>query len=91
MDQSTKSLPPPAKPPVFAVGNKYFSVRYGSPAPRVFRGRWHDVASPENRLRRKQASKEIVKRALTPPCQRLSWRWRNFTPKPSRFSYMSMA
>lgn len=51
-----------------------------------------EAARPASRLRRRQAaSKEIVRRALEPPPQRLSLRWRNFRPKPTRFSNMSMA
>ncbi|KAI3457493.1 hypothetical protein Pfo_014156 [Paulownia fortunei] len=65
----------------------------GSTAPgsRSVGGHRYEVAAPENRLRRRQASKEIVRRALTPPSQRPSWRWRNFRPTPSRFSSMSVA
>ncbi|KAK1407084.1 hypothetical protein QVD17_38695 [Tagetes erecta] len=41
--------------------------------------------------RRQRASKEIVRRALTPPARRLTWRWFDFRPTPSRLSVMSMA
>ncbi|GKC11892.1 hypothetical protein Tco_1008674 [Tanacetum coccineum] len=41
--------------------------------------------------RRRRASKEIVRRALTPPARRLTWRWFDFRPTPSRLSVMSMA
>ncbi|KVI10508.1 hypothetical protein Ccrd_011097 [Cynara cardunculus var. scolymus] len=41
--------------------------------------------------RRRRASKEIVRRALTPPARRLSKRWLDFRPTPSRLSVMSMA
>lgn len=40
--------------------------------------------------RRRHASKEIIRRALTPPARR-TWRWLDFRPKPSRLSVMSMA
>ncbi|KAK9072313.1 hypothetical protein SSX86_008746 [Deinandra increscens subsp. villosa] len=40
--------------------------------------------------RRQHASKEMVRRALTPPARRLSWRWFDFRPTPSRLSVMSM-
>ncbi|GAB4846336.1 hypothetical protein Ancab_025342 [Ancistrocladus abbreviatus] len=43
------------------------------------------------RVIRQQASKEILKRALSPPRRQLSWRWRWFQPTPSRLSNMSMA
>ncbi|KAJ0578611.1 hypothetical protein HanIR_Chr05g0249871 [Helianthus annuus] len=41
--------------------------------------------------RRHHASKEMVRRALTPPARRLTWRWFDFRPTPSRLSVMSMA
>ncbi|KAI3686271.1 hypothetical protein L1987_79945 [Smallanthus sonchifolius] len=41
--------------------------------------------------RRHRASKEMVRRALTPPARRLTWRWFDFRPTPSRLSVMSMA
>lgn len=37
----------------------------------------------------RHANMEIVKRALTPPIRRLSLRWWNFRPTPSRLSNMS--
>ncbi|KAJ0548133.1 hypothetical protein HanIR_Chr08g0380131 [Helianthus annuus] len=39
----------------------------------------------------KMATKVMVRRALTPPARRLSWRWFDFRPTPSRLSVMSMA
>ncbi|KAL0443502.1 UNVERIFIED_CONTAM: hypothetical protein Slati_2072900 [Sesamum latifolium] len=106
MEHTAKRLPPPARPPASAVrsgSDKNFNIRkrYStsyrshSCAYRVStvpgsRYRF-EMAVPENRLRRRQASKEIVRRALTPPCQRPSWRWRNFRPTPSRFSIISTA
>lgn len=41
--------------------------------------------------RRCRASKVMVRRALTPPARRLTWRWFDFRPTPSRLSVMSMA
>ncbi|KAL2473201.1 uncharacterized protein Fot_48937 [Forsythia ovata] len=63
------------------------STQYGS---RLVRGFQHEATLPSNRLRRQQANKEIIRRALTPPCHRPSWRWWNFRPTPSRLSKMSM-
>ncbi|KAL3645491.1 hypothetical protein CASFOL_010671 [Castilleja foliolosa] len=92
--QSSKTLPPPSKPPASAAGSGVRRNSYPAPArSRLVRYQYrHEVAVPENRLRNRQpACKEIVLRALTPPSQRLSWRWRNFRPTPSRFSNVSMA
>ncbi|KAI3769247.1 hypothetical protein L6452_00348 [Arctium lappa] len=36
--------------------------------------------------RRRRASKEIVRRALTPPVRKLTKRWLDFRPTPSRLS-----
>ncbi|KAJ4726259.1 hypothetical protein OWV82_005001 [Melia azedarach] len=43
------------------------------------------------RERSKNGNKEVIKRALTPTNRRLSLRWWNFRPTPSRLSNMSMA
>ncbi|OIS96024.1 PREDICTED: uncharacterized protein LOC109235426 [Nicotiana attenuata] len=37
------------------------------------------------------ANKEIIKRALTPPARRLTLRWLDFKPTPSRLCNMSAA
>ncbi|KAG8386282.1 hypothetical protein BUALT_Bualt03G0132800 [Buddleja alternifolia] len=98
--QRTKRLPPPASAVrSWAPGNGYaaqprsHSIHRGpttlASSRSVVRGYRYEVATPENRLRRRLASKEIVRRALTPPCQRPSLRWRNFRPTPTRFSVMS--
>lgn len=55
---------------------------------KVFRPKAKTVP-PHDRLRRRQANREITTRALTPPCRRPSWRWWNFRPTPSRPSKMS--
>lgn len=49
------------------------------------------VPSNERLMRRSHGSKEILRRALSPPNRRLSLRWWNFRPTPSRLSNMSMA
>ncbi|KVH99112.1 hypothetical protein Ccrd_022680 [Cynara cardunculus var. scolymus] len=41
--------------------------------------------------RRQRGSKEMVRRALTPPARKLTWRWFDFRPTPSRLAVMSMA
>ncbi|XP_041028992.1 uncharacterized protein LOC121268796 [Juglans microcarpa x Juglans regia] len=52
----------------------------------------HGYAVPETTSRRRYGSKEVlVRRALTPPTRRLSLRWWNFRPTPSRLSNMSVA
>ncbi|KAG6637372.1 hypothetical protein I3843_11G169500 [Carya illinoinensis] len=52
----------------------------------------HGYAVPETSSRRRYGSKEVlVRRALTPPTRRLSLRWWNFRPTPSRLSNMSVA
>ncbi|KAG4981419.1 hypothetical protein JHK84_034995 [Glycine max] len=50
----------------------------------------HGYVVPGEKKRR-VASKEILRRALTPPPKRLGLRWLNFRPTPSRLSNMSMA
>ncbi|XP_004487677.1 uncharacterized protein [Cicer arietinum] len=51
----------------------------------------HGYVVPGERLKKRVASKEILRRALTPPPKRLGLRWLNFKPTPSRLSNMSMA
>lgn len=53
----------------------------------------HGYAVPagEKLRRNNNASKEVLRRALAPPIRRLSLRWLNFRPKPSRLSNMSVA
>ncbi|XP_022735571.1 uncharacterized protein LOC111288890 [Durio zibethinus] len=45
----------------------------------------------EKNMRRYSANKEILMRALTPPNRKMTLRWWNFRPTPSRLSNMSMA
>ncbi|EEF29697.1 uncharacterized protein LOC8268674 [Ricinus communis] len=52
----------------------------------------HGYVLPSDKLRRHhQASREILRRALAPPNRKMSLRWWNFRPTPSRLSNMSMA
>ncbi|KAK7272508.1 hypothetical protein RJT34_29146 [Clitoria ternatea] len=51
----------------------------------------HGYVVPGERLKKRVASKEILRRALTPPPKRLALRWLNFRPTPSRLSNMSLA
>ncbi|KAI5571613.1 hypothetical protein POPTR_011G123600v4 [Populus trichocarpa] len=52
----------------------------------------HGYMVPGDKLiRRHQANKELLRRALAPPNRRLTLRWFNFRPTPSRLSNMSMA
>ncbi|XP_050219229.1 uncharacterized protein LOC126669726 [Mercurialis annua] len=51
----------------------------------------HGYVVPNDKMRKHQASKEILRRALTPPHRKMSLRWWNFRPTPSRLSNMSMA
>ncbi|XP_057454882.1 uncharacterized protein LOC130746318 [Lotus japonicus] len=51
----------------------------------------HGYVVPGERMKKRVASKEILRRALTPPPRRLALRWLNFKPTPSRLSNMSMA
>ncbi|CAA0815949.1 Unknown protein [Striga hermonthica] len=87
-------LPPPSRPPSSAYGSGAHRSSHPAP-PRSRSVRYlcrYELAAPESRLRRRQpACKEIVRRALTPPCQKLSGRWRNFRPTPSRFASVSVA
>ncbi|OAY54940.1 uncharacterized protein LOC110612112 [Manihot esculenta] len=51
----------------------------------------HGYIVPGDKLKRRQANKEIIRRALTPPNRKLTLRWWNFRPTPSRLSNMSTA
>lgn len=44
-----------------------------------------------DKFRRREAKKEILRRALTPPAKRPTLRWLDFQPTPSRLCNMSMA
>ncbi|XVE80196.1 hypothetical protein DITRI_Ditri14bG0120200 [Diplodiscus trichospermus] len=52
--------------------------------------RWHGYMVPRQNMRRYGANKEILRRALTPPNRKMTFRWWNFRPTPSRLSNMSM-
>ncbi|XP_028779925.1 uncharacterized protein LOC114736302 [Neltuma alba] len=49
------------------------------------------LVPPGERMKKRPASKEILRRALTPPPRRFAFRSLNFRPTPSRLSQMSMA
>ncbi|XP_010545805.1 PREDICTED: uncharacterized protein LOC104818058 [Tarenaya hassleriana] len=51
------------------------------------------VPNGERRMMRRasEGSREILRRALTPPSRRMSLRWWNFRPTPSRLCNMSSA
>ncbi|XVF78167.1 hypothetical protein PTKIN_Ptkin14bG0107800 [Pterospermum kingtungense] len=51
----------------------------------------HGYMIPRQSMRRYSANKEILRRALTPPNKKITLRWLNFRPTPSRFSNISMA
>ncbi|KAB1217218.1 hypothetical protein CJ030_MR4G021103 [Morella rubra] len=51
----------------------------------------HGYAVPQKTLSRPCASKEVLRRALTPPTRRSVFRCWNFRPTPSRLSNMSVA
>ncbi|EOY12851.1 hypothetical protein QUC31_002020 [Theobroma cacao] len=51
----------------------------------------HGYMVPRQNMRRNSANKEILRRALTPPNRKMTLRWWNFRPTPSRLSNMSMA
>ncbi|CAI9088561.1 OLC1v1022916C1 [Oldenlandia corymbosa var. corymbosa] len=69
-------------------------VRYNNKS-KLGRGGWNSdgrlVTPPpsQERFRRKQAKKEILRRALTPPVKRPTLRWLDFRPTPSRLRVMS--
>ncbi|XVF70357.1 hypothetical protein PTKIN_Ptkin11bG0155600 [Pterospermum kingtungense] len=51
----------------------------------------HGYMLPRRNMKRDSANKEILRRALTPPNRKMTLRWWNFRPTPSRLSNMSMA
>ncbi|KAK5844581.1 hypothetical protein PVK06_000721 [Gossypium arboreum] len=52
----------------------------------------HGYMVPKQNMKRYSANKEILRRALTPsPNRKMTLRWWNFKPTPSRLSNMSMA
>ncbi|XVF04149.1 hypothetical protein REPUB_Repub05bG0057200 [Reevesia pubescens] len=51
----------------------------------------HGYMVPRPNMRRFGGNKEILRRALTPPNRKMTLRWWNFRPTPSRLSNMSMA
>ncbi|GLT83380.1 hypothetical protein SLE2022_016730 [Rubroshorea leprosula] len=51
----------------------------------------HGYMVPSQKSRNGSPNKEILRRALTPPNRRMTLRWWNFRPTPSRLSNMSMA
>ncbi|XP_030549802.1 uncharacterized protein LOC115754779 [Rhodamnia argentea] len=54
-------------------------------------GRHGYVVPDEKAVKRNQASKEVLRRALAPPARRFSLRRWSFRPTPSRLSTMSTA
>ncbi|KAK4387045.1 hypothetical protein Sango_2575100 [Sesamum angolense] len=96
MDQSTKGLPTPASAARTGVGKNSVGRRTGylmsSGSHCMHRSHRNDQgATGGYRSRARQGSKEVVRRALTPPCQKPRWRWWNFRPTLSRLSNMSTA
>ncbi|KAI3809949.1 hypothetical protein L1987_19553 [Smallanthus sonchifolius] len=77
-------------------GEKYVNLLSDmpSPSPRTRRVNSSLVRRNSSRElvvpRRRRASKEIIRRALTPPARKLTRRWWDFRPTPSRLSVMSM-
>lgn len=53
------------------------------------RGARQGIVPSHSRLSRRQANKEIIRRAITPPARRPTLRWLDFKPTPSRLSNMS--
>ncbi|KAK8647946.1 hypothetical protein V6N13_121670 [Hibiscus sabdariffa] len=51
----------------------------------------HGYMLPRQNMRRYSGNKEIIRRAITPPNRKMTLRWWNFRPTPSRLSNMSMA
>ncbi|KAL5081693.1 hypothetical protein RYX36_010114 [Vicia faba] len=51
----------------------------------------HGYVVPGERMKKRVASKEILRRALMPAPKRFALRWLNFKPTPSRLSVMSLA
>ncbi|KAI4333709.1 hypothetical protein L6164_018482 [Bauhinia variegata] len=74
--------PSPRPRPACTCSNRPGSVRCAR----------HGYVVPGERMKKRpQASREILRRAITPPPRRLGLRWLNFRPTPSRLSNMSMA
>ncbi|KAI5662674.1 hypothetical protein M9H77_21997 [Catharanthus roseus] len=63
--------------------------RQGARSTRGFRPEM--AAATSDKFRRREAKKEILRRALTPPVKRPTLRWLDFRPVPSRLCNMSMA
>ncbi|XP_051152069.1 uncharacterized protein LOC127266035 [Andrographis paniculata] len=85
LPQSRSRLPPRTRTAEAAAG-KNLNLNLSLMSPRKAYSR---SAASESKLRRRRrhGSKEVVRRALMqPPSQKPSWRWRNFTPTPTRFS-----
>lgn len=55
------------------------------------RGLRSEMTVYRDKFRRREAKKEILRRALTPPVKRPTLRWLDFRPTPSRLCNMSMA
>lgn len=55
------------------------------------RGLRSEMTVYRDKFRRREAKKEILRRALTPPAKRPTLRWLDFRPTPSRLCNMSMA
>ncbi|KAK8579203.1 hypothetical protein V6N13_142418 [Hibiscus sabdariffa] len=51
----------------------------------------HGYLVPRQNTKRCGGNKEIIRRAITPPNRKMTLRWWNFRPTPSRLSNMSMA
>ncbi|KAK8643846.1 hypothetical protein V6N13_013123 [Hibiscus sabdariffa] len=51
----------------------------------------HGYMLPRQNMRRNSGNKEIIRRAIAPPNRKMTLRWWNFRPTPSRLSNMSMA
>ncbi|GMI63673.1 hypothetical protein like AT3G15518 [Hibiscus trionum] len=51
----------------------------------------HGYMLPRQSMRRFSGNKEIIRRAITPPNRKMTLRWWNFRPTPSRLSNMSVA
>ncbi|KAL8205510.1 hypothetical protein R6Q57_009061 [Mikania cordata] len=77
-------------------GEKYINLLGDLPSPSPRPRRVNSSLDRRNSIReivvprRRRASKEIVRRALTPPARKLVRRWFDFRPTLSRLSVMSM-
>lgn len=58
---------------------------------RSTRGLRSEMTVYGDKFRRREAKKEILRRALTPPAKRPTLRWLDFRPTPSRLCNMSTA